>query len=634
MRRLNSLFESDYISEKGLDAQERTYFAYVPLSNYICYVVAEGYDDSVDIKSERLAVESVLSIFQREPSIKASKLKKYINYANDQLKAHSTQNKLEASIFVVVSDYTRIRHAGCGSVKLFIVSDNQLAYETKTQTRYQDITDGHINEDDGLDIGEANNLTQYLGKDKRLNIEVSKKIALYENSSLVLMTCNAWNKLPAYSSAGAAGISPDKRGVEIIDAYEDAKSNSEFLLNLEEILLNVQQVQTIRSYTVISVAIKKTFKEDTAKIKKRRKMLIIAGIILLALVIIFLVIILVVRHNDRVYLDEIKELDREGVRYSSFGNYIKALERYRAADEMAKKLSLWNFQYIREKRELMRIVRDRAALLSAVDEGNNMIELKNYKSARNIFNYIRNEADEHVELGLVSMSRETQRKIDYYIEAANYTSLGEMYDLSGLFSQALLNYETALKFIEMTDDFEARKNLQIKITDAEKKMVDKQRDQFDVIAQANKDKADELRKEYMDLINSYKVEADEAERKGDFDTAIAKYNQIAAIYIELGMTDERIETNAKIVALEKAKEQGAADAIHEAKMKEVEDLTEKALSAERAGNNAEAIKYCEQILEIYKELGISLLDSQYTKVYDWIRELEKPPPATEPVSAE
>ncbi|MCL2815615.1 MAG: hypothetical protein FWD23_13525, partial [Oscillospiraceae bacterium] len=535
MRRLNSRFESDYISEKGLDARERTYFAYVPLSNYVCYAVAEGYDDSVDIKSEQLAVESVLSIFQREPSIRASKIKKYINYANDQLKAHSTSNKLEASIFVVVSDYTRIRHAGCGSIKLFIVSDNQLTYESKTQTRYQDIIDGYINEADRkLDISEANNLIQYLGKDKRLEVAVSKKIALHEHSSLVMMTCNAWNKLLAYGNAGMNDISPGKRGVEITDAYEDAKTNSEFLLNIEEMLLNVQQFQTVRSYTIVSIAIAKTFKEDTAKIKKRRKILIIVGIILLVLIIIILVVTLLIRHSDRVALDEIIALDREGVRYSCFGNYIKASERYSAADELAKKLNTGNFQYIKEKRELIRKVRDRAALFSAIEEADNMIALGSYSNAKTLYIYIRNEADEHIELELVTVSRDTLRKINYFLEAANLTSLGEMYELSGLYAQALLNYNKALKFIELTEDFEKRKNLQLKIVDAERKLVEKEKAQIDIITSEAEKRSRELYDAQMEIINSLTVTAIAARNAGDTDKAIEYYNQIAGIYIDLG----------------------------------------------------------------------------------------------------
>ena len=629
MRRLNSLFESDYISEKGLDSRERTYFAYVPLSNYVCYVAAEGYDDSADIQSERLAVESVLSIFQREPSIKASKIKKYINYANDQLKANSTHNKLEASIFVVVSDYTRIRHAGCGSIKLFIVGDNQLSYESKTQTRYQDITDGYINEPDKkFDIGDANNLTQYLGMDKKLGIAVSPKIALYEHSSMVMMTCNAWNKLPAYNNAGMNSISPEKRGAEIIDAYEESKTNTEFLLNLEEMILNVQQVQAIKSYTIMSVAIKKTFKEDTAKIKKRRKILIIVGIILLIVLIIFLIIIFSIRHFDRVRLNEIIELDREGVRYSNFGNYIKASERYDSANELVKKLNTGNFQYTREKRELIRKVRDRAALFSAIAEADNMIHLGNYSNARTLYIYIRNEADEHVELELVTMSRETLRRINYYIEAANLASLGEMYELSGLYAQALLNYNKALKYIEMTEDFDERKNLQLKIVDAERKLVEKEKAQIDIITSEAEKRTQELYDAQMEIIRNLTVTAIAARNAGNIDRAIEYYNQIAGIYIDLGeVSDGRLDATYRIIdELEKSKADDENQARLDALNEEINDYTNRALEAERSGDKDKAIEYYEKLIDLYNSMGI--VDDRLTKAYDKIIELERPP-ATE-----
>ena len=640
MRRLNSLFEADYISEKGLDAGERTYFAYVPLSNYVCYVVAEGYDDSADIKSERLAVESVLSIFQREPSIKASKLKKYINYANDQLKAHSTNNKLEASIFVVVSDYTRIRHAGCGSIKLFIVSDNQLAYESKTQTRYQDTIDGYITDDDRkLDVGDASNLTQYLGKDKRLGITVSPKIALHEHSSMVMMTCNAWNKLPAYSNAGMNAISPEKRGAEIIDAYEDSKANTEFLLNLEEMILNVQQAQMIRSYTIASVAVKKTFKEDTAKIKKRRKVLIIVGIILLIVLIIFMIVILSIRHSDRVKLNEIIELDREGVRYSCFGNYIKASERYSSAGELVKKLNTGNFQYTKEKRELIRKVRDRAALFAAIEEADNMIGLGNYSNARTLYIYIRNEADEHIELDLVTVSRETLRRINYFLEAANLLSLGEMYELSGLYAQALLNYNKALKFIELTDDYGKRKELQLKIVDAERKLVEKEKAQIDVITSEAEKRSKELYDAQMEIVNNLTVTAIAARNAGNTDRAIEYYNQIAGIYIDLGeVSDGRLDGVYRIIdELEKSKADKESQARQDALNEEINDLTNRALEAERSGDKERAIGYYERLIDLYNAMGI--VDDRLTKAYDKIIDLEKPPPTeppTEPptVSAE
>lgn len=618
MRRLNSLFEADYISEKGLDTRERTYFAYVPLSNYICYVIAESYDDSADIRSEQLAVESVLSIFQREPSMKNSKIRKYIKYANDQLKANSIQNKLQVSILVIVSDYTRMRYAGCGNAKLFIVSENQLVYESKTQTRYQSIIEDDIYEEP-LDITEAYNLTQYLGKDRELNISVSEKIDLFENSSIALMTCNAWNKMLVYNRNG---INMDKRGAEILDAYEEAKTNGEFLLNLEEMLLNMQHEKEIRSYTLLSIVITKTFKEDTAKKKKRNKWLLIIGTALLALAIVFIVAVTVIRYNDRVLLNEIIELDTEGVRYSGYGNYIKTLERYRAADELTKKINLRNWQFTNEKRELIKKIRDRLALFTAIDEGNNLIETKNYSNARTIYNYIKNEADGNVELGLTSMSRETLRKINYYLEASNLTSVGEMYELTELYSQALLNYNKALKLIEMTDDYESRKALQLKIFDAEKKMTERQKVQIDMIASEEERDRQKLYDAQMQNIQEFTVKAAEAERAGNVAEAVSCYEQIASVYIDMGVIDERLERALqKIDDLEKAETQRGEQAQYDAQMQRVNELTVRANAAERANNSAEAIRYYDQIIEIYENMDI--FDERYERTHQKIMELER-----------
>jgi len=603
MRRLNSLFQTDYISEKGLDARDRTYFAYVPLSNYACYVIAESYDDSTDIRSDQLAVESVLTLFQREPSMKTSKIKKYINYANDQLKANSTQYKLQASILIVVSDYTRMRYASCGNSKLFVVNENQLVFESGTQTRYQSVIDSDIYEE-ALDIGDAYNLTQYLGKEKKLNISVSKKINLFENSSLVLMTCGAWNKLLVYNRND---INENKRGVEIIDAYESSKTNGEFLLNLEEMLLNFQQIQKIGSYGIASIAISKTFKEDTAKKKKRRKTLLIIGIILLVVLIIVLIVFAVIRHNDRTRLNAIIELDKEGVQYAGYGNYVKSLERYRSADELAKKISLSNLQYIREKKELTKRIKNRLALLAAVDDGNKLIESKNYSGAKTSFIYVRDEGDGDPDLNLLSMSREMLRKINYYIEAAHFTSLGEMYELIGLYSQALLNYQRAFAQIELTDDFDARKTLQIKIIDVEKKIVQEQQDQVDILMSENERNRQALLDHYQSQVDDLKEKAAGYEKTNDLDSAIDIYETIHQIYIkDMGYNSDKdvvIACAEKLEALYNTKTAQRTQKEIDDAMAVIDGLEKKATVAERNGNYEEAISYWEDIEKCYDDMN-------------------------------
>jgi len=636
MRRLNSLFETDYISEKGLDSRERTYFAFVPLNNYICYAVAESYDDSVGIRSEQLAVESVLSLFQREPSMKASKIKKYINYANEQLKRHGkNQDRLQASILVVVSDYTRLRYAGCGNSKLFVVNDSQLVYESKTQTRYQSVADGGVYED-ALDINDSWNLTQYLGMEKKLDIQVSKKINLIENSSLVLMTCGAWNKLLTYNKNDAK---QDKRGVDIIDAYEDSKTNGEFLMNLEEMALNFQHVKPIGSYSIVSCAIKKTFKEDTAKKKKRRKLLIILGIILLVLLIVLIVVIALIRSSDRALLNQIIELDNEGVRYASYGNYVKARERYTTANDLAKKVNLGNLQYTQEKKEVTKRVRERLAVMEAIDEGNKRIDAKNYAGAKTSYTYVRDEGDVYTEMNLSTMSRDMLIKINYYLEASHLTSIAEMYELSGLYAQALLNYGRALELIEQTQDFDARKELKVKILDAELKLTAKDNEIIDA-AMTESERTKQIAEEIiMEKIRELTQSAVDAENSGNINGAVDIYNEILKMYIQnmqVGIGDARYDgVTKKIDELKRNQADEAAQAAANEQKDKIADLMRRAEDYVRNDQKDQAIAEYEKVIDIYIDLGLT---AEVGVIRAMISELQKPPetepPTTEPVVVE
>ena len=620
MRRLNSLLETDHISDKGLDSRERTYFAFVPLNNYVCYAVAESYDDSVGIRSDQLAVESVLSLFQREPSMKASKIKKYIKYANEQLKRHGkNQDRLQASILVVVSDYTRIRYASCGNSKLFVVNDNQLVFESKTQTRYQSVADGGVYED-SLDINDSWNLTQYLGMDKKLDIQVSKKMNLIENSSVVLMTCGAWNKLLTYNKNTQKQA---KAGVDIIDAYEASKTNAEFLINLEEMVLNFQHVKPIGSYSIVSCVIKKTFKEDTAKKKKRRKILIIVGIVLFVVLLIVFIVIMVIRSSDRALLDQIIDLDNEGVRYASYGNYTKALDRYTTANDLVKKVSLNNLQYTKEKKEVTNRVRDRFSVMDLMDNGNKLIESGNYSGAKTSYIYVRDEGDLHTEMNLSAMSREMLAKIDAYLEAAHQTELGELYELIGMYGNALICYRRALNQIELTGDFDKRKELNIKIIDVDTKIADQQKVNVDLITSA----AQTLWQDEIDKKMRSAAEAESVEK--NIDKAIGIYEDIREEYRKMGIADQRdrdiIEEIARLENIKK-------DRSDQVKIDEAEgrirNLINEAGAAEAVRNYDLAIEKWEQIKIIYdKDLkdtaGITSANKKIVELNEAIAAAEK-----------
>lgn len=117
MRNLNSKLVMEFLSEQGHDPIEKTYVAYTPLENYMCMAAAESYDNETEENSAQIAVEAVLTAFEKKPSLK--RLAEYIRYANEQILLHSVRSQLKVSITVLVSDYTRMRYAVCGNTRRY-----------------------------------------------------------------------------------------------------------------------------------------------------------------------------------------------------------------------------------------------------------------------------------------------------------------------------------------------------------------------------------------------------------------------------------------------------------------------------------------------------------------------------------
>ena len=307
MRNLNSKLVMDFISEQGYDSIEKTYVAYTPLENYVCIAIAESYDNETEENSAQLAVEAVLTAFEKKPSLK--RLREYIRYANEQILLHSTRSQLKVSLTVLVSDYTRMRYAYCGNTRIYILYENLLTHVSKTQTKYQQLLEQ--DQEDSPDPQEIHNLTEYLGREKSVRPFVSKMTALTEGSTVLFATSNLWGRLSE---------------IEILDAYEYTKTGREFLEILQELLLSLQEEhdQRMGSFTAAFLYIEKTFKEDVQKKKKKKRMIWTLLIVLAVLAVIFLVTILCIRAMDRKKIAEIEKHDTRGVRYLTYGNYDKA----------------------------------------------------------------------------------------------------------------------------------------------------------------------------------------------------------------------------------------------------------------------------------------------------------------------
>jgi tetratricopeptide (TPR) repeat protein len=575
MRRLNSSVKVDYISETGADSINRTYFAYIPLEDMVCYAAAESYDGDNDINSAKLAVESVLVAFERNPSFR--NIKSYIQYAHDQIVANSVKNRLEAAITVVVSDYTRIRYGSCGNIKFYLLSDNAFYLKSETQTYYQYAANAF-----GVDkapLEENKNLLQYLGKRGKPKTQISKKTNLPEESTMLFTTRNLWERID---------------DVEILDVYEESKPE-EFVGKLEDLLLLSQLNNPVTmSYTAASLFVEKTYKEDTAGKKKIQRYIIIGAIILLILALAMTIIVSTQRAGDRNAMSEIERLNSEGIRYAKTGNYSMAYEQYSKANELAGKLR-FNLQYTKEKRDLTSAISEKWHLFNGIVTGDTCLKngeyanaRSSYLDARNVYENIYNAGENASELLAPDILIAKLSLTDEYIMVDYLTSTGEMYETEELFLEAQRYFIEAEGIVKTIGDLDLRKDLMAKMFGVKTKIKDSVE---------------------VNYIQEFRTLMEDAEDKLNYELALEYSACIIEEYLKLGIKDplaerdrERIERKIEL-------------------RKETAAYIEKARTAAEESRYEDAMQYYNIVLDMYKEMGLDIANKEYRNIRDELNEV-------------
>ena len=567
MRRQNSSIVVDFFSEKGLDKANRTCFAYVPLENMVCYAVAESYDSDNDINSAEMAVDAVLVAFERNPSFR--NLKRYIDYANEQLVANSVKNKLETAITVVVSDYTRIKYASCGNIKFFLLSDNAFYAKSETQTYYQFAAREY-----GLDKAprsENKNLTQYLGQAAKIKPFVSKKIDLLEESTMLFATCGIWERVD---------------DVEILDAYEESEPDK-FLGNVQELYLQTQlKNPAIGSYTLASLFVEKTFKEDVNKKKKRRRYMIIAAIVLLIL----LIVVAILRIVDSNAIAEIKKLDNEGIRYAKYGNYQMAFEQYDKAKNLTDKLRR-DLQYIGEKRALRNDMADKKDLFYGITDGDEQRENGKYSEAKDDYDNAKTASDSISEKpennpwlsAVIDKLDSRLEQIAIYIWADSLIKDGNLYEADELYSYAKDRYKEAEDTIKQIGDFTLRKELRALIHEMDIKIIDS---------------AD------TDSLSYVKATMEEAEKNLDYSKAQRYCKYLIEILGDMGSPDSSAQED-----MIRIKDKSSWN-------EEADRYINEAVQAAKQGRYENAVSSYEMALELFGKMGIDIGHAKYRDIYE------------------
>ena len=568
MRRENSSILVDFDSEKGMDNIDRTYFAYVPLEDMACYAVAESYDNDKDINSAKLAVESVITAFERNPSFR--NLRQYIRYAHDQLLANSVKSKLEVAITIVVTDYTRIRYASCGNIKLYLLCENAFYHKSETQTYHQNAANEF-----GVDkapISENKNLIQYLGMKGFPRPHISPKIDLLEETTILFATCSFWERM---------------EDIEILDAYEESKPDS-FVSNIQEMhLLTQLQNPAIKSYTLASLFVEKTFKEDTAKKKKRRRNILIGIAMVVVLVVVAFIVFSIIRASDRHALAEIERLDREGIRYSDNGNYSMAFEQYKKANELADKLRS-NFQFSQEKQAKRELIADRLLLFSNINSGDENLESGNYSKALDDFNNAQaadnrlyETTNEHSGIKIEERMSDRVNIAVSLIQASEYIKMGKSYDAQRQYQRALDNFEEAEKIAEQIGDLELRMVLMPLILETEKKLQEEVESGFISYIRS-------LMKKAIDNMDYKRAE---------------NYNEIIIkLYEDMNVTDNQsLEDRDSISEKIKLNE-------------DTQHFINEAMTAEKESRYSDAEKHYDTVIGLYDEMGVNPYHEQYLKI--------------------
>lgn len=608
MRNLNSKLVMDFISEQGYDSIEKTYVAYTPLEKYVCIAVAESYDNETEENSAQLAVEAVLTAFEKKPSLK--RLPEYIRYANEQILLHSTRSQLKVSITVLVSDYTRMRYAYCGNTRLYILYENIFTHISRTQTKFQQQLESDGEQPPELE--EIHNLTEYLGREKRVRPFVSKTMELTEGSTILFATSNLWGRLSE---------------IEILDAYEYTKTGKEFLEILQELLLSLQEEhdQRMGSFTAAFLYIEKTFKEDIRKKKKRKRMILMVIVILAVILIIISIVILCIRALDRKKIKEVETCDKRGTRYMNYTNYNKALTEYEQAVEKAEGLSLNNWQYIEEKRELLETVTDREAILTLYQEAEAAYQAGEYEQALKLYTQIQKEA---VYQGFDTLSADAKKKteeITVRTQIMQYISLGDMYQSTEDYDEALFQYNRALSELSKMIDLQMQGDVQAKIfairqTQKENAQAEQEAQQE---AQQQKEEEEAAQKaaaadKAVIKINTYIANANSALEEGRTRRARELYKQALSRYNKFtGSGEDADKLYKDITALGQAITEAEVKAVEEEQEEQLAQAAKYVLQAKEAARDGDigiAKQLYEDALAVYRELNI--WDERMEAVYD------------------
>lgn len=585
MRRGNSEFQTQYLSEEGQKLSNRDYFGYVEMDDFACYVMADSLDDDMETNSARIVVESLIRSFGEHPTMQARALNRYMMQAHRELAKMRTGRRLKASVVMVVTDYRKVRYCHVGNSRFYLVRNGRYLYQTKDQSLTQNMVEAEkLPLDQAATHQERNNLYSYLGIRGTPKAVVSVKVKLENGDILAQSTRGVWENCT---------------DEELIEFVKDATEPKDILDKVEDQVLGKQEEeQEIDNYSLAVTFITKVFESPKKKISVKQILMMLIPILL---VVGMLSVALYLRYrtikNKEVSLQQYMESGEEYLRYD---NYKKASEEYTEAKKLASDLSRQEDlaeanQYLKLTEQI--ILADEAMLLGEYVKAQDL-----YLAARELSVKAGNVGKKYIESQL--------GKAKTYIEVYDWLAVGEAKESYGDMEGAIEAYKTAKeKATALYDKQSKEEALSKQLTIEEQLTVEaaavmqaaKEEEEKNKESEAAAKEVENQQKS-NEQMNAIELEnkANQLVKDEKYDHAITFYRAAQAIYyriemIEMAMAiEEKIEvaeTGILIQEESKAKEEEEKEkALQEESKRAAEEESKKAEeeSAKAAAESKEA----------------------------------------------
>jgi len=539
MRKINSEFQTKYLSSEGQKLTNRDYFGYVEMDDFACYILADSLEEDDNSISAKYVVDSIIRSFVEKPTLSKGMLRSYLHKAHKELLKERRGMRLKASVVMVVTDYQKMRYIYAGNSRFYLIRNNRILFQSKDQSLTRNMIDQQkVPLDQAAVHEERNNLYSYLGERGKPEIMISPKIKMEDGDILAQLTRGAWENCTEE---------------ELLRSVEASTEPKEILDSLEDCILSRQgQEKEIDNFSAVVTLVGKVFISPEKKITLKKVLTVAIPVIMMIGVI---AIVLFLQYQDTRNKEyQLIQYMESAETYLRYDNYKKASEEYAEARKIANDLK--RSEDIAETDMYLKLA-DQILLADEAILSEEYIKAQElYLAARELSINAGNVGKKYINLQL-NQTRD-------YIEVHDWISVGEIKEDYGDLEGAIEAYRQAKEKASALYAKDLKEEALNKQTTAEEKLTEERKAvkaeeeaaRQEILAAAEKEKetlAAALELENLQKANDQKNaielenQGNELLAEGKYDSAITFYRTAQAIYYRLELADlgDNIESKIK-----------------------------------------------------------------------------------------